>query len=101
MDFKELRSNILKGSEYTEFYGVMGAGVGGTISGIVYVVSEYALPKLGYETFRGIPLTTVSRGAFKATVACFATASFFALALLMVKYVIFVWCGHQHDHDDF
>lgn len=50
----------------------MGAFVVGTLSAAIYVVSKFALPKLGYDTIRNIPLTKVSREAFKVTVVCYA-----------------------------
>lgn len=65
-----------------------GALAGGSLAGVVGLISKYALPKLGFSHVCGIALTAVSRHAFKATMGCYAGAALLGIPLLVASLYI-------------
>jgi hypothetical protein len=61
----------------------------GAITTIIWAVSKYALPKLGFQSITGIPVTRVSREAFAVASVFFTLSAVSILASLAVQAIFF------------
>ncbi len=80
---------------------VVGSVAIGAISGIVKLVSDFVLPKLGFHVICGIKLAIVSKHAFTLMVVGFSTAILVPLAVIAVAQVLMHFEIIGFGHNDY